>query len=224
MVTGQGTVRSVVTFGNYRLFTVDGLGLYYETANTPVASGNITTGLIGYGISDPKVAMFVDLKHQPLTGSIQVSIAQNSGAYIDMGTSNLAGSVIPTSSLPCGQIVAEEFALSITLTSATATSPVLNRWTLRSYPVPKRSGQWDVPIMLYDTVQIGDKDWNFDVQGEYAFLSGLFNTGTIVNLEVANSVYQVILYDFTWLPEMADSDNDGSQSGTFYAQFREIAG
>lgn len=224
MATAQGTVRSVVTLANKRVFSVDGVGVFYEVLNTPVTSGTLTTGLVGYGISDDKVAMFVDLKYADTNGTITAAISTNNSTYTTIGTSPLTGSTNLSETLPCGQLPAEEFNLTFTLAPTGTTSPTLNRWTLRSYPTPKRSGQWDIPIMLYSEINAADKDWAFDVTAEYAFLSGLFNTGNIVNLQVGNTNYQVVLYDFTWLPEQTTALNDGNQEGTFYAQFREIAG
>ena len=42
--------------------------------NTPVDAGYLVTGAISYGISDPKVAMYVDIKHEPLNGKITAGI------------------------------------------------------------------------------------------------------------------------------------------------------
>lgn len=223
MATVQGTVRSVVTFGNYRLFTVDGSGIYYESASIPVSTGNIVTGLIGYGISDTKVAMFTDLKHDPLNGTIAVALSTNGGAFSALGTSATQGSSIPSYPITCGQITGEEFSLTITLTSTLNVSPNLTRWTLRSYPTPDRTAQWDVPIMLYKTIRIMDMDVAQDYQAEHDFLDSLHSAQTIVNLQVGNQIKQVVLFDSQWLPEQID-DGTGNHQGIFYAQFREIAG
>jgi len=223
-----GTVRSVATFNNKRIFTVDGKGLYVE-ASTPVASGYLVSGVISYGISDPKVAMYLDIKHEPLVGSITAGIiADQSDSDLDtdtvgtIGISNIAGSVSPSSAFPCGQLLGENFQVILTLTSDGTTSPVLTRYTLRSYPAPIRSAQWDVPIILAPTVVTGDKDWAFDVNEEVDFLVGLHQAQNVVTFQFSNSISQVVMYDYQWLPEAIDVN--GNPRGIFYAQLREIVG
>ena len=223
MATGQGTVRSVVTFGNYRLFTVDGLGVYYETASTPVSSGTFTTGYVGYGISDKKVAVFLDLKHEPLAGTIAVSISADGRVTRSVGTSSTADSPSPAYSFPTQQLLGEEFLLTFTLTPTANVSPVLTRWTLRSYPVPVRTAQWNIPILLHDPIVAGGRDFACLVDDEVDFLVGLHRSQRICTLQIGNSSYQAVMYDYQWIPEKVVG-NVGSMQGTFYAQFREIAG
>lgn len=222
MADGQGAVRTVQTFNNYRLFTVDGVGLFYETASTPVSTGSITIGTTGYGITDPKVAMFLDIKHEPLNGSISFAISADGKAAKTIGTSSVAATVSPTNTFPCRQLFGEEFQLTATLIPASNVSPVLTRWTLRSYPAPIRTGQWDIPILLFDTVSAGGTDYALDVTVELDFLIGLHKSQKIAVLQIGNTVSQAVMYDYTWLPEAFNTN--GYVRGTFYAQFREIAG
>lgn len=223
-----GTVRSVATFGTKRIFTVDGLGLYIESTSA-VADGYINTGVISYGISDPKIAMFLDIKHEPLVGSITAGIVADqsdvdvdNNSNITIGVSSLPDSVSPTHAFPCGQLNGENFQVVLTLTSSGGVSPVLSRYTLRSYPAPVRSSQWDVPIILHPMINAGDKDWAFDVVAEVQYLINLHKNQNIITLQVSESVSQVVMYDYQWLPEAIDVQ--GNPRGIFYAQLREIVG
>lgn len=228
--TGGGTVRSVATFNNLRIFTIDGKGLYAELADTPVDAGYLVTGSISYGIADPKVAMFLDIKHEPLNGKISAAIVSDqSDSDVEwnpanvIGISETQGSVSPYAAFPCGQLTNESVQLVFKLEpSASGVSPVLNRWTLRSYPAPKRTAQWDVPLFLFPTVTAGDKDYAFDVQKELDYLVGLHQSQGIITFQVAEATYQVVMYDYQWLPEAIGVD--GQPRGTFYAQLREIVG
>lgn len=230
MGPASGTVRTVATFNNLRIFTVDGFGLYTELANTPVAEGTFVSGVIAYGISDPKVAMFLDVKHEPLNGTITAAmVVDQNDNDIDtttatvIGISETQGSVSPASALPCGQLRGENFQVVFSLKpSASGVAPILNRWTLRSYPAPVRTAQWDVPILLYPTINAGDKDWSFDVDDEVNFLTELHKSQSVFTLQVSDASYQVVMYDYQWLPE-AIGEN-GKPRGTFYAQLREIVG
>lgn len=228
--TGSGAVRNVGTFNNLRIFTVDGFGLYSEVANTPVDAGYFVSGSIAYGISDPKVAMFLDVKHAPLNGKITASIVANqSDSDVDfntagiIGISQTQGSVSPESAFPCGQLNNESVQILFKLEpDANHISPVLNRWTLRSYPAPKRTAEWNIPILLFPTVTAGDKDYSFNVQDELDYLVALHQDQGIFTLQVAEAAYQVVMYDYQWLPEAIGVD--GQPRGTFYAQLREIVG
>lgn len=222
MATAQGIVRSVTTFGVLRIFTVDGSGIYLETSATPVTSGTLTSGLIDYEISDNKVAMYLDLKHEALTGSVAVSLATNGAATVSIGSSATAGTTKP-SPLNCNQTSGEEFEITLTLTSSGAVSPALTRWTLRSYPAPTRTAQWDVPILLYNKVTAGGIEYRMDVNDEHDFLDSLHSSQVIVNLQIGNQIKQVVLFDSQWIPESVN-DLTGNHEGIFYANFREIAG
>jgi len=228
--TGSGTVRNVGTFNGVRIFTVDGFGLYSEVANTPVDAGYFVSGSIGYGIADPKVAMFLDVKHAPLYGKITGAIvADQSDADVNfetatvIGISDAQGSVSPTAAFPCGQLYNESVQIIFKLEpDSSGISPILNRWTLRSYPAPKRTAEWNVPIMLFPTIAAGDKDYSFNVQTEVDYLVGLHQSQNIITFQVSDAAYQVVMYDYQWLPEAIGVD--GQPRGTFYAQLREIVG
>lgn len=229
MGPASGTVRTVATFNGVRIFTVDGFGLYTELANTPVQEGRFVSGVIAYGISDPKVAMFLDLKHEPLNGTVTAAIvADQSDEDITLdtatviGVSETQGSVSPANSFPCGQLRGENFQIVLSLKPTNNIAPTVSRWTLRSYPAPLRTAQWDVPILLDPTVTAGDKDWSFDVDDEVEFLTSLHRDQAIVTFQVSGNSYQVVMYDYQWLPE-AIGEN-GKPRGTFYAQLREIVG
>jgi hypothetical protein len=76
--------------------------------------------------------------------------------------------------------------------------------------------------LIYPTVTLGDKDWAQDSDAELQFLFGLHQNQNIVSLQVADNVYQVIMYDYQWLPDAVDIY--GKVRGVFYAQLREIVG
>ena len=173
--------------------------------------------------------MYLDIKHEPLVGSITVGIvADQSDSDLDtdvvttIGVSNTAGSVSPENAFPCGQLVGENFQVVLTLTSSGTASPVLSRYTLRSYPAPVRIAQWDVPIILAPIVVAGDKDWSFNVNSEVDFLVALHQAQNVMTFQFADAVSQVVMYDYQWLPEALDID--GNPRGIFYAQLREIVG
>ena len=174
--------------------------------------------------------MFLDVKHAPLHGKITAAIvADQSDSDVNfqtastIGISDEQGSVSPIAAFPCGQLNNESVQIIFKLEpDSSNVSPVLNRWTLRSYPAPKRTAEWNVPLLLFPTVTAGDKDYSFNVQTELDYLIGLHQNQGIITLQVAEAAYQVVMYDYQWLPEAIGVD--GQPRGTFYAQLREIVG
>lgn len=221
MTTAQGLVKSVKSFNNLRLFTVEGVGLFTETS-VPVSSGTLTTGWVGYGISDPKIAVFVDITHESLNGTISISLAADTSAAVVLGTSAAQGTVAPSAAMQCNQVSGIEFQITATLTPTANVSPILTRWTLRSFPTPHRSTQFMVPIMLDTMLTMGDTDFDMNIKSEYALLEALYKTQRIVNYQEGNNTYQVIMSDFRWLPKMLTLSGD--MSGIFLAYLNEITG
>jgi len=223
MATTQGTVRSAITVNSRRLLSVDGVGVFVE-GTAPVASGTVTTGQITYGIGDPKVAVFFDLKHAPLPSgtSVSVSLAADRGTATAIGSSASSGSVSPGSPLDCGKQRGEEFEATVTLTASGSSEPTLTRWTLRSYPAPARSSYVWLPILLYDQVlTLVDSPWPMAVRSEYDFLTDIHRTQEIASIQVGTVTWQGVLEEYTWLPEKLAADHLWWQ-GTFLAKFRLI--
>lgn len=220
MATGQGAVRSVKTLGNYRIFTVDGLGLYAETLGVPVSSGTLTTGWIGYGISDPKLALFLDLAHYPLNGTISASFASDNGAMTAIGTSATQGTTSPGYSLQTNQQAGLQFQVQLTLTPTANVSPKLTRWTLRSYPTPTRSNQFYVPIALFPSLTVKGKSVACNHVAELKNLRSLLSSQRVVSYQEGNEVFQVIMFDYQWLPKGVT--DKGDMYGIFFATLNQV--
>ena len=220
MAAGQGDVLSVTYWNNKVVFSVSGKGVYVETS-TPVASGTLNSGKITHGISDYKVAVFIDLKHQPLTGEVKAEYSLDGGPYALAGISSLSGSVSPVTFQLSGAR-AQEFDIKITLTAANNTSPILTRWLQRSYPAPTRSARFRVPVMLYDIVNLNGTDYYLNPAEEKDILVALHRNQNVFIYQEGTKTYLVTMEDYTWLPEK-ESITDGFQ-GTFVAELREITG
>lgn len=218
----QGAVRSIATFNGYRIFTVDGFGLYAETLNAPVATGNFVTGWINYNIIDPKVALFLDIAHYPLNGTISAALAADNGGFNTIGTSSSQGTSNPGYTFQANQKSGLQFQIKITFTPTSNVSPRLTRWTLRSYPTPTRSNQFLVPIHLDPAVQkIGGNPAYVDVQGELAHLRSLLSSQQVVTYQEGKQTFQVIMFDYQWLPKGIDPKT-GYMYGIFFATLNQV--
>ena len=228
MATGQGAVLSISTFGTRRVFTVSGLGVYTERTSL-VNSGSLTAGRFAFGVGDDKVAMFVDLKHQPLNGSVNVALSANGSATSSLGDSSTAGSIAPTYPISAGQVRAEYFQLTTTLTSDSGTptlGPVVTRLTLRAYPAPTRTFSMTVPLILHEQqVDLNGAEFTMDTLSERSFLEGLCKTQQLVTYQEAGSTYQVLIDDFSWVPMKLAGEEVGfsSHDGTFVLSLKEVS-
>lgn len=220
MVTGQGAVRSVKTFATYRIFTVDGKGLYAETLNTPVTTGKMVTGWINYDLSDAKVAVFLDLFHEPLNGTVSVALATDNAEKVIVGTSASQGTSAPDHSFPTNQSRGLQYQLTLTLTPTSNISPKVTRWTLRSYPAPNRSSQFLVPVVLTPLIQVKGGERACDIVAERIFLESLMKTQSVITYQQGNDTYQVVMYDYQFLPEKIN--DKGDIQGIFLGYFNEI--
>ena len=218
----QGTVRSVGTYAGARIFTVDGSGLYSETLGVPVATGVMTTGGIGYNLIDPKVALFLDISHLPLNGTISAAIAGDDGVFKTVGTSSSQGTSSPGFAFQTNQKAGLQFQIRITMTPTANVSPRLTRMTLRSYPTPTRSTQFSVPILLAPSVT--DKAGNatfVDVESELKHLRSLLSSQQVVDYQEGKEVYQVIMFDYQFLPQGIDKKT-GFLYGIFLAILNQV--
>jgi hypothetical protein len=222
MYTAQGVVQSVVTWNNKRVFSINGTGLVAEDTTTPVSEGTLTSGCITYGIIDPKVAAFFDVLHDPDAGTITASLDINDGlSQVSIGTFSTAGKVAQDPFFVNG-VRATEFRIKVTLNPVGTSSPVISRWTLRSYPAPIRLSRWRVPVLVYDALHVNGQDYPFNTQNEYDILITLHNDQNVFVYQEGNESYSVVMDDYTWLPEKKSAVS-GFQ-GTFVAELRQIAG
>jgi hypothetical protein len=207
MVTGQGTVQSVVTFQSLRVFSVSGLGIYGEWTSK-VASGTLDSGLITYGIPDIKMGVYLLLRHEPLVGTVGVSVATDSGTMTSVGTSSEASS--PGTSITVGQLLGRTFETRLTLnrSAALTTGPTVTRATLRSYPIPARGEIVTLPIVLHESLNVNDQERPVNVRTEFATLRALTANERLVLLQLGAEALSVFVEDFDWQP--TNMTQDGS--------------
>lgn len=264
-VTDTVTARNVDTWLGRTVFTYElthpspATYLGVEALNAPTPIGWLTTGAISYGIVDPKIAMFVDVRHEPLinatfsvsaTATVSADLSADTGIYVNLGTSGLAGSSGSGYPMSANSVTGETFGIRLTLTAAgvatpalqpdapagayvfptgvnngsPGSSPILHRVTLRALAQPTRISEFTVPILLRVAVEPeSGVPRAVDCGYEYAYLLGLHQTQLPVLFQIGNLSRQVVLSDFKWLPEnIAKGQKDWQ--GTFAATLRDVLG
>lgn len=219
MATGQGAVLSVCTFTDKRVFAVSGLGIYAEDTNL-VTSGTLDTGLITYGLPDPKIAMYVDLRHEPLDGTVAIALSVDGGSFTTLGTSSTADSTSLV--VPASQEDGETFELRFTLTRAavTTTGPVVTRTTLEANPAPGRGLFFTIPLLLWDEIVLANgKPASMDPPTEEAALIDMQVAGNPVTVQTGANTETVLFDDHRFVIERYTKKRDG-WCGTFFARFK----
>lgn len=210
MATGQGIVRSIAQVGGQQVFTVDAVGVIVQSTSL-VASGYLDSGQINYDLADLKVALYVALRTLPLKGSVQVSLSTDGGAFNLLGTFASPGAVAPGIQFNANQSLGENFELRTTLLrdSSPSLGPTVTRVTLRAQPVPARSFEWVMPLIVHEREDpTGFRDEIVDVVNETDFLKGLLTTGRLVTLQIANQTFQVFVTEVEQLPFQLTSDRN----------------
>lgn len=223
MVTGQGDVMSVVSFAGKRVFSVAGSGVWKQ-ATSLVPSGTLDNGVLSYGIVDPKVALFLDLRHQLLAGVVRVGLAADGGGFAAVGASERQGTTSPGMGLACNQARGEAFEVRLTLersASDSSAGPQFNRFTLRVNPAPPRTSIFTVPLLLHETVEMPQgEDVHVNVRGERDAIELLYQSQAVVNYQDGNRSHLVTVQDAFWLPQQPIGD--GGFNGTLVVRLKEV--
>lgn len=202
----QGAVRSVVTFAGKRVFTVDGYGVFVESASK-VASGTLYQGRVTYGLSDTKNVVYADVRTLPLPASSSVSLAvsHDDGTSTTVGTLNIAGQVAPNDVLLVNQS-GTFHEPAVTLTGSAAVVRVL----LLADPAPTRTDAWQVPLLLAETVTLnGGVQTGFDVAAAMAELLDLRDQRRVITYSEPGGTYRVVIEDTDFTAERVLRDRSG---------------
>jgi hypothetical protein len=219
-----GDVLSVVTYNNVRVFSVKSKGVFTENGNkVPLAT--LDTGLISHGIIDSKYAAFLDARMEPLASNtvIKLSYAADSGTFKSAGSQD-TDNLVYTGEFFVGT-QGRNFEVRVTFGDISPETLVTSNVTctgfmLRSYPAPKRVSKFTVPIMLFDSINVADRDWAGNPSADFEFLSNLHKRQLPFTYQEGEISYTVVMDDYQWLPEKRS--NVSGWQGTFVAVLREI--
>jgi len=209
MVTGSGNVTSMdwCNINNQPIFVVKGLGVYTSTGS-PVTSGYVTSGYLGYGIMDNKIAMAGSIGTiQPQQGNVSMALASDSSsnifAFVGQQVSSASGGTPNQSVFAINQVRGEQFTLKLTLTRDpnTSVSPIMHRWTLKALPGITAGTTISVVIRMWDVEEIYGQDYYFDPYVEKAFLENLRTTQNLFTYVEGPYSALCTVDEIDWLPE-----------------------
>ncbi len=209
MVNGQGTIASMdwCTINNAPVFVVNTQGVYTAT-NSPVESGTVTSGYIGYGISDDKIVMAGDIGTIiPQQGTVTMSLASDSSGnnFSLVGTQNSSanGGTPNQSVFPINQVRGELFQVQLNLErdALTSESPIVHRWLIKAIPAVTAGTTISVVIRMWNVQDVHGQDYQQDPYTEYAFLENLRTTQTVFEYQEGPYSAMCVIDEIDWLPE-----------------------
>jgi len=223
MATVTGQVPDTTTFGGKRFFTVAGSGVWKQ--GTGKAVGTLSNGKVTYGLPDNKTALFMDLRHLPLTGTVGVALSVDSGTSNAVATSTVAGSVTTSESIKLNQLRGGTFEWTLTLTPSAGVAPAVTRVALRVDPnigTQSRTESIFLPLLLHERVQYAGVDIAQDVEAAYNHAVALRDSRRLVIFEQGVSADSVIVEDTEWLPTKKTEDGRLYQ-GTLVVRLKKVA-
>ena len=199
MATAQGTVACIHEFNNKPLFTVAGTGVFIPHATNKVASGYIETGIYRWGIGDAKFVPKIDLRFQPLKGTITVAVASDSGAYYTFPIIDTQDTKDKTIDGLEAKVFEAEFKLTLARSSTNnALAPTVTRFMARAYAAPLRSQIFSVPLIMHHRLNVRGKEYYQDVDFEMQNLRDLVENPRVVNYQENQTTFAVIVEDVQW--------------------------
>jgi hypothetical protein len=223
MADGQGDVTSVATFNGLRVFTAIGIGVVTETTEK-VESGTLDTGLISYELTDPKVAVYTDVRLSSLSGVNRAYLSVDGGQFVLIGTRSGDSDNEP---FMAGQASGEQFELRMELlrdSTTTSRGPVLTRIQLRAYPKPTRGEIFTVPLLLHE--QVTDRQDNtvpLDVAAALEEIRTLQDSRLLVIYQVGLESHTVLVDDSQFAYSHRTSDGR-AWNGTCLVRLKRLAG
>lgn len=198
-----GKVTSISSYKGRRYFTVQGQGLYAETA-TQVDSGWLQSGIIRYGIIDDKVARRVELRHAKLAGAVEVGLSVNGNTFTNLGISSLEGTVSPLVAFESTLAAGSTHELQLTLYKGNSGSPVVQSYELRADPVPIRGIYIWVSILLSEKLSQYESRHPLD---DYETLVALASARRPITYQLDSKVFDsVTVQDFQFIPKNKTTD------------------
>ena len=245
MVTGQGVINNLdwdpVTCTP--LMAVSGKGIYgpyatniggIPTVTKYVASGQITSGIFDYGIPDPKIPVYFDFNGVATNGSnltasvitdpndptlIQSFTVPSTGSF----TSGAANEYTVTSTT----VKARQFKATVNLNAGTKTttrdtSPILNRWTLKSWPAVVQGTQISVVLQMFSVNVVDGLEVFTDPYAELYWLETRRQNQDIVTYTEGPLQVTAVVDALDWIPHKRRDNWENGYEGDLVLNLKTI--
>lgn len=199
-VEGGWRTIAVTTWNDRRYFMMAKTGIgngirgYGEDDSDYTSSGYMKTGRITYGIPDPKLfsGLSAAFEPMPIGASLGVTLVEEDGTSVPLPTVGTTSDRLHRWEL---DITDEWVDLTFTLTrgSTITNSPVMHRWTLEGLPVPERTQEIYLPVILHGKVQHEGRPISQDPYTEFQVFQNLLKSRRPVLLRMGDWTRRVFV-------------------------------
>lgn len=219
----DGVVRSVRTFDNRRVFSIDGEGVFFGT-DEHMDAGWLKEGTMSFSVEDLKTGLYLQAKWKPLVGKIGLDLSYDDGDFARLATMQIQGSIRSTNVSMNGNQFSRVNAREVLIRDPAQplTTPIFTRWELRAIPAKGRAARWTIPIMNYEDIEIDMVKYTRDPLQVLDTLVGLATSGQIFSLQESGQSYQVHVKEYVWQPEKL-TINGKAWQGIFTLVVEEVA-
>ncbi len=218
-----GVVRSVRTWQNKRVFSIDGEGVFYQT-DEYMDGGWLKEGTMSFGVEDIKTGLYAQAKWLPLTGKIGLDVSYDNEVFQRVGTMQIQNTIrsgnISLAGTQFSRINGR--VLLMRDVDLAETTPIFTRWEVRAIPAKGRASRWTLPVMNYEEIEIDGVKYTRDPLAVLNTLLGLGYSGRLFALQESGQSYQVHVKEYSWQPEKL-SINGRAWEGTLVLVVEEVA-
>jgi len=220
LASSNASVLSVDTADSKRVFTISGVGVVVEDADSLVDVGYVESGVYRWGIPDRKFVAKVDTRAEPLQGSITSYLSLDESPYTTVGTWSTTQTTENTLDGSSQKAIQAGFKFELR-PSDQHDSPVMTRWMTRAYAAPFRSQVFSVPILLHRKIRVFNKDYYYDTAEERGLFDNLIASPRVITMQLGELVYTVIVEDVEEIP-VDSSGNVWDFEGTLVVTMRSV--
>jgi hypothetical protein len=212
--SATGNVLGVVRLNNLTAFALGSDGVYVQTVGTFQLTGQVTTGRIYLGTVEPKGLVDINVQFDALAPdqSVQVRVTDSLGTLIASDIQTVVNATQLTVDLNGTQTTWCDVA--IILNGPGTSTPRVDRWRLRAYPVQPPALQWLLPIRCGEVVRTADgegMELSQDVALIRARIVGLWQTKRQVIFREGPFAYRVRVAKFEFQPLKWSDDGEALQ-------------
>jgi hypothetical protein len=214
--------RDVKTWQGRRVFSVDNGGVYHEQ-NEKMPGGWLANGRVSFSVEDIKTGLYVQGKWEPLRGTVAIDLSYDSAKAVRVMNWSVKDSIrsgnIPLNGAQFSR-VDTRYVLYRDAADPTL-GPYFTRFEIRARAVKGAASRWSLPIINHEELDLNGVIEARDVTEEFFALMRLVETGIMFPLQEWGRTYQVVVKDFTWLPERLNLAGTGWQ-GVFTLIVEEV--